>query len=101
MDNPDKLAYFLKLYKDILYLLETDNIVEKFAYAAAFAEEEEKGKDFFGVLSHILRAKILENNGLEEREKFIRMVAKVQEAAQLIKKNVNAKLVFENLMLTQ
>jgi len=101
MDNPDKLAYFLKLYKDILYLLETDNVVDKFAYAAELSEDESKGKDFFGVLSHILRTRILENNSFEEKEKFIRMVATVQESAQMLKKNINAKLVLENLMLTK
>lgn len=99
MNNPDELAYFLKLYKDAQHLLETSNLVEKFSYVEELNEDEDRRRDFLGVLTHILRNKLFEKNALEKREKFIRMVAVVAEADILIKRNVNSRLVLENLML--
>jgi len=99
MNEPDKLAYFLKLYKDALYLLDTDNIVEKFSYVEELNEDEGKRRDFIGVLTHVLRSKLFEKNALDKKEKFIKMIASVAEADVLIKRNVNSRLVLENLML--
>ena len=99
MNQPEMLAYFLKLYKDTLYLLDTDNIVEKFAYVENLVEDEKMKNDFLNVMTHVLRNKMLEANPGRERKGFIEMAAKVQEAFILLKKNVNARLVLENLML--
>ena len=99
MNQPEMLAYFLKLYKDTLYLLDTDNIVEKFEYVENLVEDEKMKNDFLNVMTHVLRNKMLEANPGRERKGFIEMAAKVQEAFILLKKNVNARLVLENLML--
>jgi len=99
MNYPEKRAYFLKLYKDILYLLGTDNIVERFSYVADLVEDEKQRRDFLGVMTHVLRAKILESDEKDAREKLIEMVAKTQDAGILLKQNINTRLVLENLML--
>ena len=103
MNRPDKLANSLKLYKDILYLLDTDNIVDRFAYVDELAENEELRRDFLGVMTHVLRSKLLEKEALNDRDlrgSLIKTVSKVQEAGILLRQNVNTKLVLENLMLT-
>ncbi|MBT5654774.1 MAG: hypothetical protein HOI80_04675, partial [Alphaproteobacteria bacterium] len=99
MNYPEKRAYFLKLYKDILYLLGTDNIVERFSYVEDLVEDEKQRRDFLGVMTHVLRAKILESDQKDARGKLIEMVSKTQDAGILLKQNVNTRLVLENLML--
>ena len=100
VNHPDKLAHFLKLYKDTLYLLDTNNVVERFSYVEELIENERMRKDFLGVLTHVLRSKILEGKDLASRGKLIEMVSKTKDAGILLKQNVNARLVLENLMLT-
>jgi len=100
MNHPDMLAYFLKLYKDILYLLDTDNVVERFAYIEDMVEDKKLRSDFLGVLSHVLRSKVLESDGEDARTKLIEMLSKTQDTAILLKQNINARLVLENLMLS-
>jgi len=109
ISQPDMLAYFLKLYKDILYLLETDNVVERFAYVEELAQDEKLRRDFLGVMTHVLRSKLLELDFSERPlactnqhgsfRRLIDMISRVQEVSILLKKNVNTKLVLENLML--
>jgi DNA polymerase III subunit delta' len=100
INQPDMLAYFMKLYKDILYILDTTNVVERFSYVEDLVDDEKMRRDFLGVMSHVLRSKILEPNSSEIKGKAIEMVAKVQEAGILLRQNVNTRLVLENLMLT-
>ncbi|MFA4891216.1 MAG: AAA family ATPase [Candidatus Gracilibacteria bacterium] len=102
MNHPDMLAYFLKLYKDILYLLDTDNIVERFAYVEEMVEDDKLRRDFLGVMTHVLRSKVLERAGGGGVGAFgacCEMLSKTQDAGILLKQNVNTRLVLENLML--
>lgn len=99
MDQPDKFAYYLKLYKDISYLLETDNIVERFSYVEHILENDKMTSDFLNVMTHVLRSRMLHKG--ENKKKIMNMIAKAQEAVILLKKNVNARLTLENLMLNK
>jgi len=113
MEQPEKFADYLKLYKDISYLLETNNIVERFSYIDEILEDEKRDdeshnvriNDFLNVMTHVLRTRMIdeevsggEKKGVDVRA-LIDMIAKVQDASFLLKKNVNAKLLLENLML--
>ncbi len=108
MEQPEKFADYLKLYKDISYLLETNNIVERFSYIDNILEDEKRDdgatsvrtSDFLNVMTHVLRTRMIESEekGVDVRG-LIDMIARVQDASFLLKKNVNAKLLLENLML--
>ena len=94
MNEPDKLAYNLKLYKDVLYLLDTDNIVERFRYVEGLMEDDRKRRDFLNVMLHVLRNKLL----VDGSDRFIRLISNVENAKSFLKQNVNTRLVLENLM---
>ncbi|HPU95058.1 MAG TPA: AAA family ATPase [Candidatus Gracilibacteria bacterium] len=109
MEQPEKFADYLKLYKDISYLLETDNIVERFSYVENILDDEKRDDgasnirtdDFLNVMTHVLRTRMIEfasKKGVDVRA-LIDMIAKVQDASSSLKKNVNARLLLENLML--
>jgi DNA polymerase-3 subunit delta' len=110
MNNPDELAYHLKLYKDVLYLLETQNVVERFRYVEELVEDESRRRDFLNIMLHVLREKMLEESGKNgsglrtqgaHRAGFQPRcwISSVENAKSLLKQNVNARLVLENLML--
>lgn len=100
MNQPDLLASNLKLYKDVLFLLSTENIVEKFKYLDDIAEDDGKRRDFLNVMLHVLRSKLLETPRGDESNRFIRLISAVENAKSSLKQNVNTRLVLENLMLT-
>ena len=102
MDEQDKFAESLKLYKDISHLLETPNIVERFSYVEGLLENEKAMDSFLNIMTHVLRNRMLESDTAQnnlDTQKLMDMIASVQEAKVLIGKNVNARLTLENLML--
>jgi len=97
MENPDSLAEYVKVYSDVMFFLEHRNITDRFSYVNDLSEDEGKIETFVSILYNVLRSKILDGENTEEH---IDTVLKLDEAMTLIKKNVNLKLVLENLMLS-
>lgn len=98
IENPESLAQHVKIYNEVQNFLNTRNIVDRFAYIDGLAIDEDQMEIFFSLLSAVLRSKLLEA-GREEAEKHINALLKVAEAGMLLKRNINFKLVLENLML--
>lgn len=97
IEKPDALADYIKVYHDIQNFLDHKNVVDRFSYVEDFSLEEDKIESFFNILKHVLRSKILEND--PNSAKHINTLSKIDEAGILLKKNVNPRLVLENLML--
>ncbi|MBI4975427.1 hypothetical protein HZC20_02000, partial [Candidatus Peregrinibacteria bacterium] len=96
MENPDALAVTMKAYHDIQNLLDHKNIVDRFGYVEEISDDFSQAETFLNVLSHVLRSRMIEGT---ESERHISALQKVDEAGVLLKKNINSKLVLENLML--
>ncbi|MFA6305482.1 MAG: AAA family ATPase [Candidatus Gracilibacteria bacterium] len=97
MENPGELANYIKAYSDVMFFLEHRSIADRFSYVSDIAEDEGKIEVFVSILSNVLRSKILDGENVDEH---IDTVLRIDEAMTLIKKNVNLKLVLENLMLS-
>lgn len=97
LENPDMLAAHLKVYHDVQGFLSNRNLVDRFAYIDDLLLEETQLENFFSIFQAVLRSKMLEEP--RSGEKYINALSKVQEAGMLLKKNINVKLVLENLML--
>jgi len=97
MESPEALADYIKTYHDVQNFLDHKNIVDRFSYVEDFATDPGKIDGFFNILKHVLRSKVLEGDPLSE--KYINTLSKIDEAGILLKKNVNLRLVLENLML--
>lgn len=97
MENPDSLANYLKIYHDVQNFLTYRNIAERFSYVEDLAAEPGRIETFLNILAHVLRSKMLESG--TDGKRHARVLAGVDEAAVLLKKNVNVRLVLENLML--
>lgn len=98
VENPDALAQYIKIYNDIQTFLKTRNVVDRFSYVDTIVEDEKEMEIFFSLLNAVLRNKLLQSNRAES-EGIINALLKVTEAGMLLKKNINPKLVLENLML--
>lgn len=98
MDSPEMLADYMRMYNDILIFLESKNVADAFSYAENLSEDKKKIEMFMEIFSHILRSKLL--SGHEDKGKIMESLWKINEAGILLKKNVNTRLVLENLMLS-
>lgn len=97
MNNPDVLANYLKVYHDAQNFIDHKNIADRFAYVEELLRDEKMVELFLDILTHILRSKMLERERLKH---CIAMLDSISEASALLKKNVNDRLVLENLMLS-
>jgi len=96
IENPDSLAAYMKVYRDVQDFLGHKNIVDRFSYVEDISGEKKDIALFLNILTHILRSKLLEG---ERDEKYINTLSKIEEAGILLKRNINVRLVLENLML--
>ena len=97
MEHPEALAEYLKIYHDIQNFLTYRSVVERFSYIEEMVEDAKKIETFMSILTHVMRSKMLETP--EGATKVVKALSKIDEAAMLLKKNVNTRLVLENLML--
>lgn len=97
MENPEALASNIKIYHDVHNFLKHKNIVERFSYVEDLVNEEGSVEIFFDMMTNVLRSKMLEGDA--ETGKHLKTLSKIDEAGMLLKKNVNPRLVLENLML--
>lgn len=97
MEHPESLAEYLKIYHDIQNFFAYKSVVERFSYIEEMAEDPKKIETFINILTHVVRSQMLELK--KDSPKQIKALSKINEAAMLLKKNVNVRLVLENLML--
>lgn len=98
MENLDVRSQYMKIYQNIQNFLSHKNIVDRFSYIEDVVEDPVQIEIFFNILTGVLRSKILK--GDVEAKKHIKTLSKIDEAGMLLNKNVNARLVLENLMLS-
>lgn len=97
MNNPDILANYLKVYHDVQNFLDHKNITDRFSYVEELIRDDKMVELFLDILTHILRSKMLEG---ERAKHCTNMISLISEASILLKRNVNDRLVLENLMLS-
>lgn len=106
MEHPESLAEYLKIYHDIQNFLTYRSVVDRFIYIEEMANDPKKIETFMNILTHVMRSKMLEraahparHESLNSLDGSTKALSKIDEAAMLLKKNVNVRLVLENLML--
>ena len=97
LESPDVLAGYVKIYHQVQNLLGTRNVVDRFAYIDELIEDEAQLENFFAIITAVMRSRMLEEP--HDGERYINALSKIQEAGVFLKKNINVKLVLENLML--
>ncbi len=95
--NPEMLADLLVTYHHVERFLDNTVVAEKFAYVNEIAEEDGKVESFLQMLTLATRSRL--HGDVTTRDKHSKNLLKIADAGILLKKNVNMKLVLENLML--
>jgi len=109
-ENQDTYKQYLEMYEKIEKLLKTPDIIEQFSHIeklVAASKEDDNRKvifDFFYLLETILRKELLLaaqlKRGIFSVEKLLRLLEQVSSSIRLLKGNINARLLLENMMLS-
>lgn len=97
MENPESLANYQEIYRLAENFLTIRNVADRFSYVEELLEDKRRVEIFCSILANILRKKVLE--GDNKSSKYIKTLSKIDDTAMLLKKNVNPRLLLENLML--
>ena len=106
MQNPGLLDEARKMYNDIRIFVKKPDRANEFAYIADIVKtgKDNEGsdviRDFLDTFTAVLRQEMLEKakNG-ESVQKFTALIEEAQQARDLLKRNVNNRLLLENLVL--
>ena len=109
MREPELLNNYRKMYNDIWEFVRKPNIVDAFIYIDEIVKQkkdEEDGsivKNYLDTLTAVLRKHLIDlasSNASEEQiKKYLDALKMAQRAQELLKRNVNNRLLLENLML--
>lgn len=107
MRDPQLLEQVRKMYNDIGVFVKKPDPAGEFSYIADLAktakelESDKPVKDFLDTFAAVLRKSLLEDGPGNEalKRKRISLIRETQKAQDLLKRNVNTRLLLENLML--
>ena len=102
LENEALLNSSKTMYNDLWRLLEKRDRPAEFAYIGEIAKDDQQVKDFLDVFLAVLRKQLLKQsavNDLTGATKTSLIIQKVHQTHELLKRNVNTRLVLENLML--
>jgi DNA polymerase-3 subunit delta' len=107
MQNPALLDDARKMYNDISLFVKMPDRANEFGYIERVVQQAKDNdndrmiRDFLDIFTAVLRKKLLDENGSpqEARLKTIALIKEAQKAQDLLKRNVNNRLLLENLML--
>jgi len=112
MASPETRAEYMEMYHDVQDFLSHERMADRFLYVEKLISGEKNMNLFFEMLMHVLRSKMLEGEGnrkktaevLEEVENMPSLVGSEMcirdRSCTMLDKNINSRLVLENLMLT-
>ncbi len=105
LQNAELLGYYKNMYHQLRSFLEKKDLAAQFLYVAEIVKEEGMVKDFLEVFLAAVRYNVLQQRldgsagGGQQIALKIRLIKKIQETREMLKRNVNARLALENLML--
>lgn len=110
MDNADLFEAYRKMYEDAESLISSSDRVQQSAYAAelvALAKDEKGNRlvsDFLDIFQLVLRKNMVMNTtgegGILTQEKVLELLEKVDKIREYSTRNVNTRMLLENLMFT-
>lgn len=100
LNNPEMFEELREIYRQIEFFDEKADIASRMMAAQSFATDPKQIKTFLSLLAHYLRQKMLQEIRLEERGRAIKNIEKIHSIIELLARNVNPRLLLEDIMLS-
>ena len=109
LQDADLYESYRKMYIDIEMFLKKPDRAVQFAYvgdlvtSAKEAKDDQLIREFLDIFQLVLRKEMMMNmdgeSGILSLEKSVKLLEKAHEAQELLKRNINTRLLLENMML--
>lgn len=109
LGDPEMYEQYRKMYADIEMFLQNPDRVNQFLYIEELTTNaKEVGQqliqEFLDIFQLVLRKQLLMDvrgeHGIFSRDKLLHLLDQVQKSQELLKRNVNSRLLLENMMLS-
>lgn len=97
LQKPEVLESHRHMYHELLRFFRASSYAERFSFLGEILEDDLKIHDFLDILLHVVRQELLQDTASSRRK--IELIELATEGRQLLKKNVNKRLVLENLLI--
>lgn len=103
-ENDELFHTYKTMYEELILLMDREDRVERFLYVATMTKEDLPFDDFFQVFLAVARQELLKLSAQNEPDegmikKRVKLILDLQKTADLLQRNINARLALENLML--
>lgn len=102
LKNPESFAEYKDFEEKLSKLITEQSIVERFLFVEKMLSDKDlakkKIKIFYEIMTFIMRKRLLDGN-FEKKEQVLKILSKISGDGILLKRNINARLLIENLML--
>lgn len=104
LQNTDLLVAHRKMYNVLCELIEDKPLHTKFAAVEDMLNSETDISEFLDIFMHLLRSRLYSLTEQEEnreglKKRYMALIDNIENTRQLLKRNVNARLALENLVL--
>lgn len=109
LSDTEMYEQYRKMYADIEMFLRKPDRTNQFLYIEELTSNAKEGgqeliREFLDIFQLVLRKQLLMDvrgdHGIFSRDKLLRLLEQAQEARELLKRNVNTRLLLENMMLS-
>ena len=99
--NDTLLGHYKEMYQRLCGLIDHHDMASRFEFVAEISKDDQFVEDFFDLFVLALRCKMLGDSSCRthKRADIALLLGKAIHAKQLLKRNVNGRLLMENLML--
>lgn len=95
LTDPELLSSHRTFYQELLRIFQSSSIADRFTLLQNILDDDLKVTDFLDILLHVLRGELLKNRS----SAHVSVIRLAEQTRQLLKKNVNARLALEHLLL--
>lgn len=100
LKNPEMFQELRDLYRHIQFLDEKASVATRMLSAQEISQDPQKMKTFLALLTHYVRQKLLTAKTADGKKRAISGISEIHRVIDLAGRNVNPRLLLENIMMT-
>lgn len=99
LSDPEMFSELKNFYSQIQFLTDKGTISSRITAVKEISADPQRTKLFLSLLANYLRHKMLASDDCVQNIRLIRIIEKIHEALDLMSRNVNQRLLLENIMI--
>ncbi|MBI4994547.1 hypothetical protein HZC21_02790 [Candidatus Peregrinibacteria bacterium] len=99
LSNPEAFQRLREIYRNIQFLDEEGSISTRISAMQELSKDPQKTKTFLALLVHFYRRKMLNTGSPENKKRAANVIKEIHRVMNLMERNVNPRLLLENIML--